>query len=211
MARAANALAVLWLGALGGLGCSAAAGSDDTRASATVAAAAAAAAPEPSGLAALEQNTGLVATPEEERARLDAATADELARTLMRLPGVRDARVHLTQSARRVALDAVVTPSKAAVLLLREPGAPPVPEAGVRALVAAAVASLPPEAVTVVQTEAARRPAPPASQLVMVGPFSVQRSSAGALRAALVGGLVLHLVLAAALIAIVARGRRTAR
>lgn len=164
---------------------------------------------EPSGLDALERGAGLVATPEEERARLDAATAGELARSLMRLPGVRDARVHLTHPARPAALDQAVTAPKAAVLLLRSPDAPPVPEESVRALLAAAIADLAPEAVAVVQAEASRAPAR-ASEVVAIGPISVPRGSAHTLRALLAAALVLHLLLAAALIAVVARGRRAA-
>lgn len=160
----------------------------------------------PSGLDTLEQGAGLITTPEEERGRLEAARAAELSRSLSRLPGVLDARVHVSQAAPRNALDREPAAAKAGVLLVRAHGAAPLPEDRVRALVAAGIPALSPEAVTILQVEApvaASRP----SAMVAVGPLSVSRGSAATLRAWLGAALVVNLLLAAALIAVVARKR----
>jgi type III secretion protein J len=158
------------------------------------------------GLDALERGAGLVPTPEQERGRLALALAGELSRSLSRLPGVVEARVHVSPPAARTALDRAPGEPTAGVLLLRAHGAAPVPEPAVRELVAAAIAGLRPEAVAIVQSEVPRarvlRPT-----VVAVGPISVARESAGPLRALLAGALLLHAVLAAALIAVVARRR----
>ena len=165
--------------------------------------------PAPSGLDALEQSLGLVATPEEERGRLARAAAGELARSLMRLPGVLDARVHLASSGPATALDRPAAPSTAGVLLLRAARSEAVDEARVRALVAASVPGLTPAAVTVMQSEAApAAPSPP--RMTAIGPFSVAAGSAPQLRAVLVAALLLNLVLAGLLIAAVVGKRRAA-
>ena len=162
---------------------------------------------EPSGLEALDAQAGLVATPAEEQARWAAATAGELTRSLLRLPGVVDARVHLTPAASPRQLDDAPEAPKVGVLLLREASAPPTDERAIKALVAAAVPALAQERVTVVQLQARNEPSAErkASQ---VGPFSVQASSARALRATLGAAFALNLVLAVVLVVFVARLRR---
>jgi type III secretion protein J len=165
---------------------------------------------EPAGLDALERTAGLLATPEEELGRLEAARAAELSRSLSRLPGVLEARVHAARATSRSALDHEARPASAGVLLLRAHGAPPIAEDAVRALVAASLPDIRPEAVSVLQAEAPRVPAR-AGRMVAVGPLSVARESAGTLRAWLAGILLVNVLLATALIVAVARKRATER
>ena len=155
--------------------------------------------PEPPGFAELYDDSGLVATPNEERARWAAATAGELSRSLERIAGVLDARVHLTPAEPALALDAPARPVRASVLVRRRAGAPPIDEAAARALVAGAVDGLAAEHVVVIQTES-EASARPASALVRIGPISVTRSSAPALKLALGGALVLDVLLAVAVV-----------
>jgi type III secretion protein J len=165
--------------------------------------------PELPGFAELYGDGGLVATPNEERARWAAATAGELSRSLERLAGVNDARVHVAPAETPLALDAAPRPAKASVLLRRKAGAPPIDEAEVRALVAGAVDGLAPEHVVVTQTRL-QAGGPPLAGLVHVGPISVTRSSARALKLVLGGALAFDLLLAVAVIALW-RDRRRAR
>jgi type III secretion protein J len=163
---------------------------------------------EPSGFDALLAEPGLLVTPREERARWAAATSGELARSLGRLPGIVDARVHLALADAPVALDEAPAPPKASVLVRRDARAAPVPEAQVQALVAGAVEGLAPEQVTVIQSSvpAAHRAM---AELVRVGPIEVTSRSVAALRVVLGTALALDVVLAAALIALVYRRRRS--
>jgi type III secretion protein J len=158
------------------------------------------------GFEALYRETGLVATPIEERARWAAATTGELSRSLERLHGVLDARVHLALPETPQQLDAERPQPRAAVLIQRQRQVPPIDEAKVRALVAGAVDGLAVERVTVVQVVAEPQPRA-ALALVHVGPIAVTGGSAFALRALLGGALALDLVLAAALVALVRRKR----
>lgn len=158
--------------------------------------------------AELLRPSGLVATPEEERARLSAASAGELARSLERIEGVANARVHLVLPSAARPLDAPVPPAQAAVLLVRRAGGPAIDEQAVRALVAAAVSGLTPNAVAIVQTQATPV-TETAVSTVRVGPFSVRRESAPLLRGVLAATLVLDIALAAALIWTVRRKRAT--
>lgn len=155
--------------------------------------------PEQPGFAELYGDSGLVTTPNEERARWATATAGELSRSLERIAGVIDARVHLAPPEALPALDATARPAKASVLLRRRVGSRVIDEAAARALVAGAVDGLAPEQVVVIQTESAagteRAPA-----LVRIGPISVTRSSAPALKLALGSALALDLLLAVAVI-----------
>jgi type III secretion protein J len=163
-------------------------------------------APETPGLEAMLEPSGLVATPEEERARLAAVTAAELARSIERIDGVVGARVHLVLAGASRPLDAASVPPQAAVLLVRPAGAPSIDERAVRTLVAGAVSGLHSSAVTVVQTQAARM-ARATAATARVGPFSVRRESAPLLKAVLALALLLNLVLAVALIWTVRRKR----
>ena len=150
------------------------------------------------GFAELLQPSGLVATPEQERARWSTATAGELARSLERFAGVLDARVHLVVPEPR-ALDVAPPPPKASVLLRRKAQTAPVEEAAVRTLVAGAVDGLVPERVSVVQI-ASERASTATAGLVQVGPIAVTRGTAPALKLVLGSALLLDALLAAALI-----------
>jgi type III secretion protein J len=161
---------------------------------------------EPSGFNTLLAEPGLLMTPREERARWAAATSGELARSLGRLPGIVDARVHLALADAPVALDEAPAQPKASVLVRREAEAAPVPEAQVQALVAGGVEGLVPERVTVIQSSVPAR-ARVTAGLVRVGPIEVTSRSVAALRAVLGTALALDVVLAAALIALVYRRR----
>lgn len=116
------------------------------------------------GLADLFPDSGLVSSPTEDRARYNLGLAGELGSSLRRLPGVRDARVHLglpRERARR--LDRTpADPAKASVLLIVEPasaGSPSLQIEPIRELVAGAVTGLQREAVSVVITESKPLPA----------------------------------------------------
>jgi type III secretion protein J len=160
--------------------------------------------PEQPGFADLYGASGLVTTPNEERARWAAATAGELARSLERIAGVVDARVHLTPAEARLALDAAAPPAKAAVLVRRKAGSRPIDERAVRALVAGAVDGLTVEQVVVVQTATEAMPAR-TPELVRIGPISVARGSALALKLVLGSALALNLLLAVAVVALYRR------
>jgi type III secretion protein J len=167
-------------------------------------------APDAPDLDRLLQPSGLVATPEEERVRLSAAHAGELARSLERIQGVVNARVHLVLPSALRPLDAAPAPAQAAVLLVRGAGAAAIDETSVRRLVAAAVSGLDPGAVTIVQTQAVQTPQT-AVATVRVGPFSVRRESAPLLKGVLALALSLDLAMALALIWAVRRKRAAHR
>jgi type III secretion protein J len=164
---------------------------------------------EPPSSDQLLQPSGLIATPDEERARLAAATSNELARSLSRFAGVVDARVHLVLPSALHPLDAAPEPPRAAVLLVRAHATPAIDQRAARALVAAAVTGLPPDAIAIVQTEAPPQ-APIVAATARIGPFSVRRESAPLLRAVLALALLLDIALAIALIWTVRRKRAAA-
>ena len=159
------------------------------------------------GVDQLYRESALLATPQEERARWTAATQAELARTLARMPGVLDARVHLALPDAERPLDAAPPPGKAAVLLQRARNAPTIDESAVRSLIAGAVDGLAAEQVSVVQA-VADAPVAIAPALVHVGPIAVSRGSAPLLRGVLAAALALDLLMAIALLIVVRRARR---
>lgn len=146
----------------------------------------------------------LVPTPAEERARQAAATAGELARSFEALPGVLHARVHLTPPEPRAVLDAPHGAFRASLLVQRRAGAPAIDEGALRALLLGAVAPLPAENVSIVQTELA---SPRRVEHARIGPFTVAKRDAPLLRATLATALALNTLLAIILIAVVARRR----
>jgi type III secretory pathway lipoprotein EscJ len=146
----------------------------------------------------------LVATPAEERARQAFATAGELARSIQALPNVRRARVHLTPPEPRGAFDAATGAWRAALLVQRAAGAPPVDEDALRRLLRGAVAELPATHIAIVQSELA--PARRAEH-ARIGPFTVAKRDAPLLRATLAGALALNALLGIVLIVVVARRR----
>lgn len=151
------------------------------------------------GFEELYGDQALVATPYDERARSAAAAAGELGRSLRRLDGVLEARVHIALADPMRPLDAVAGPARASVLIERQSGTQPIDDAAVRSLVAGAVDGLDVAHVTVVQAVAAPH-SPAVRSFVRVGPATVTSDSAPALRALLGGALMLDLVMAVALI-----------
>ena len=143
----------------------------------------------------------LVPSTAEERARLSAAGAAELERTLERVPGVVSARVHLAQ-ADGVRFDSPAPPARAAVLL-RTDGAPGISAADVQALVAGATSGLDPASVAVVV--AAGRPPASGGGLETVGPLRVARGERGRVVAIAASALALLVALGAALLFTVTR------
>ena len=162
------------------------------------------------GFEQLYAESSLVATPAEERARWAAATAGELSRSLERIAGVADARVHLALDTSARALDAPEPAAKASVLIRRRSGAAAVDEAAVRVLVAGAVDGLSPDRVSVLQA-LSDSGAPPKPSWVRVGPISVTRASTFALKALLGGALALDLLLAVTLVVLWRVHRRAQR
>ena len=163
-------------------------------------------APEP-GLHDVFGAGGLVPTATEERARYAAAVAGELARSLERIDGVLDARVHVAVPERALAqLDARAPKPRASVLIRRRAGAAVVDPEDVARLVVGAVPGMALEDVMVVDVEA---PAPldAALSLVQIGPVSVTRGTASALRGLLLSGLAGYVVLALVLIALARASR----
>jgi type III secretion protein J len=157
------------------------------------------------GFDALYAGTGLLPTPSDERARWLAAASSELARSLSRLPGVLDARVHVAAPRDAQALDDPPPPRQASVVL-QVAEAATFDDAAVQRLVAAAIDGLDAAQVEVVRVTAQARKAQPV-RLVQVGPADVSAESAPALRTLLVVALVLEIVLAGALV-VVWRSRR---
>jgi type III secretion protein J len=166
--------------------------------------------PEAPALPELYGEGGLVATPAEDRARFTLAAAGELSRSVERIAGVSEARVHLALGESSHALDVPAPPAKASVLIRRKPGALAVDEAAIRTLVAGGVDGLTPDRVTVVQVpgEGGERSTP---SLVQVGPVSVTRRSASALKVLLGGALALNLALAVTLVVLWRNHRRFQR
>ena len=146
----------------------------------------------------------LVPTPSEERIRFAHATAGELARSIEQLPNVAHARVHLSPPEPRQLLDAPASAWRASLIVQRRAGSAPLDEETLRSLVSGAVEPLPHGNVAVAQTELAPVRI---TQWVRLGPFTVSKRDAPALRATLGLLLALNALLAVALIAVVARRR----
>jgi type III secretion protein J len=128
----------------------------------------------------------------EEKARLAAATAAELSRTLETLPSVVTARVHLALPPEDLLpTDAPAVRPTASVLLKCTTPAPPTSD--VQRLVAAAVTSMQPGDVTVLVTPAAPEVAP---ELDRLGPLRVARESRTTAATLAASGLVLIALLA---------------
>ncbi len=139
------------------------------------------------GVAETYAGGGLLRGVAEDALRAEHARAGELARTLMALDGVIDARVHVATPERDALSGDDDRARPRASVLLRTRGE--VDTAAVQRLVAGGVEGLRADDVTVVVTR--RRAAGTAGAvLATVGPFAVARGSAGALRATLVGMIV---------------------
>jgi type III secretion protein J len=162
------------------------------------------------GFAETYGQASLVQTASEERARAAQSVAGELARTLERIDGVLDARVHIAfPDARDVPLDnaAVVHPS--ASVLVRYAGArAPYEDDSLRRLVAGAVNGMRAEDVAIVGLS---RPLPPSTteaRLAWVGPIAVSRGSLSTLRVVLGASMAVNLLLAGGLIWLSLRRRK---
>jgi type III secretion protein J len=158
--------------------------------------------------ASLESSFGegsLIATPDEERARLMSALSGELSRTLGGMPGVVDARVHLALPARPASLDAPPQAPTASILLRVRPGAA-IDEASTRELVAHAVESLALSDIHIAQVEVDEEARE--TNLDTVGPFAVARGSSAPLKFTLAILLLTNLVLAASVGWFARRARR---
>ena len=161
------------------------------------------------GLGEVFAEGGLVPTATEERARYVAALGGELASSIEAMEGVLDARVHVAlPDTRRIALDEEKPRPRASVLIRHRGPRAHYDEDSVRALVAGAVQDMAPTDVAVVGVPVEIREAPRTERLVSLGPVTVTRGSANALKLVLGGALALHVVLAALLVWVVTRRRR---
>ncbi len=167
----------------------------------------------PPGFNDLYPRAGLLPSPDEERVLLQAATAGELERSLMRLDGVLDARVHLVMPARPRLSPPGATPDapRASVLLRMAHGARAEPLAPdrVAALVAGAVDHLQADRVEVlIESTRPAAPTPPQETWAALGPLRVAPDSLGLLRGILAAAALLVLLTAAALTLTLVKLRR---
>tara|TARA_B100001750_G_scaffold215846_2_gene200102 strand:+ start:635 stop:1420 length:786 start_codon:yes stop_codon:yes gene_type:complete len=161
------------------------------------------------GLGEMFAEGGLVPTATEERARYVAALGGELSASIEAMDGVLDARVHVAlPDTRRLALDDERPRPRASVLVRHRGPQPGYSDDAVRALVAGAVQDMQVEDVAVVGVPVEIREASRGERLVSVGPITVTRGSATALKGVLGGALALHVVLAGLLVLVLARRRR---
>ena len=103
-------------------------------------------------------------------------------------------------------LDAPPETWRASVVVQRRAGHPALDEGPVRALLQGALAPLPDASIAVIQTQA---PAPRLAQWARLGPFTVAKRDAPALRATLAGALALSML--SALLSIAAMVRKRSR
>jgi type III secretion protein J len=144
-----------------------------------------------------------------EQARWTAGVAGDLERSLRGLDGVLSARVHLAVPPPAVFGSDENPPKPSASVLMRHRGAtPPVATEEVQRLVAGAVPGLSPEQVNVVLVSS---PAVRVAKqgLAHFGPIAVTRGSVAALRGFFTASLALNAALAAAVVALWLRVRRT--
>ncbi len=163
-----------------------------------------------SGVETIFPRSGLLPSPAEERALLQAATAGDLERSLQSIPGVLDARVHLVMPAPgRLQPPGSPLPSASASVLIKTRPEATLKTSEITALLIGAVPALEPDAVRVVITQAAT---PSAAQntaaTVPVGPFEVAVGSAQALKWTLSGLLLSILVLCGVALAMTLGHRR---
>ena len=149
----------------------------------------------------------LIPGPDEEKLRREHAQAGELARTLSRLTGVADARVHLSLADRSLLSRDREAESEAVVVLHTSGQGDPPSEARIRDIAAAAIGGLEAAQVEVFFVEAGQA----AQETVRVGPIEVAAGSASTARAILGGLLGVCLLLAAGLIYAGIKLRRTRR
>jgi type III secretory pathway lipoprotein EscJ len=153
------------------------------------------------GLAALVGGA-LFPSPEDEKLERERKVAEEISHTLMLVPGVTAARVHVQLAERGLLVRSAARPGAVAVVRVdsREPD-----EGILRGIVQSAAPFAAPEDVRVIVVPE-KAAAPPA--VVRVGPFEVAAGSAGALRAAFAAALALVALLSTGLILAGLRLRR---
>ncbi len=139
--------------------------------------------------------TSLFASAEEIKSHRERLMSTEIARTLKNLPGVRNARVHLSLADRSILSGTPPAESKAAILIVQD-GDPGQSDAELRAFVTAAVPGLRPENIHITFS---RIPSQTPS-LTNVACFQVASESATRLRLTLGGLLGICLVCASLLI-----------
>ena len=156
--------------------------------------------PKTKGVGELFGNVGLVPTATQERALMHQALAGELSRTLQRVDGVRDARVHVVLPEKKpFASGDSKAPEPRASVLLKVGKHAPLTAGEVKRLVAGAVDGLDEKRVSVVIVKApaaAGGKQHEAPRLASVGPFDVAPGSRGPLLATLIALLVLRVPVA---------------
>ncbi len=169
--------------------------------------------PQRKGLGEVFQGSSLVPSAHQELAMIHHALAGELAKTLLSVEGVREARVHVVQpKSDPLAPSDAPRPTPRASVLLQLSDAAPLNKEQVQRLVAGAVDGLKPEAVVVLMIKNHEQRALAATPaLTQVGPFGVAIGSATPLRITLALGLVLVLLLGVLFIIMVQRHRSLLR
>lgn len=156
------------------------------------------------GIAETYAETSLVPSPTEERVRFLSAVAGELSRTIERIDGVVDARVHIASPENVLrAIDEPPPPARASALVTIRPGTH-VERESIRELIAGAVDGLVRDQVSVVVVARASL-ADRRSPYAHLGPFRVSPSSLRPLGALLTLSIALHVALAAAVLALLRR------
>jgi type III secretory pathway lipoprotein EscJ len=155
---------------------------------------------------ATPEKAAWLVTASEERAQRALSLSHELERSLLQLPAVQNARVHVSLPTGPASLPEAQTPAAASVLLIRSASADSQVQPA-RELVAGAVPGLSPAAVRVVETVRAPGPSP-GPQFARIGPITVTQASAPALKTWLAAGLLLQMLLAAALLRPLLRRQR---
>lgn len=158
------------------------------------------------GLESMFGEPSLVPTPTEERARLSAALAGDIAHSIETIDGVLSARVHLALP-EPDPLGRAETSARASVLVRYRGEAAPYDEGSLRRLVAGGVEGLAERDVTIVGVRATPRSSS-TRELVAVGPFATSRGTATTLKLTLLGLLVVNVFLAVALLLAVGFVRR---
>jgi type III secretion protein J len=148
-----------------------------------------------------------IETPGEERARHASQLSAQLERSLARLPGVIEARVHVTLPFGMNSLPETQTPAAASALVVRETGSASAAVA-TRELIAGALPTLLPSEVRVVESIAPPTTAP-TPQFARFGPVVVTRDSANALKLWIAGSLLVNILLAAAVLRPFVKRRNT--
>lgn len=131
---------------------------------------------------------GLVPSEESEAAGHARATSAALESTLLAIPGVYDARVHVVLPPRGTPRGPVgeQATARASIVVVHDTHVAPPGDETVRAIVQGAVPGIGPEGIAVVWSPITL-PTPPPSAMVTVGPFVVPSESAMLLKAVLAG------------------------